>query len=448
MNNKTIFALATPYAQAAIHIIRISGPNSYKIVNSICKNKVIKKGYTIERNQVIDKKNKRIIDDVLLMKFVNPKSYTGEDLIEINCHGGIKIVNDIISLLTVSGAEQAQEGEFTKRAFFNNKIDLTQALAVDALVKSKNVYTHDSAMSSLLGKTSNLLKSIQLKLFDIIGRFEIGIDYPEYEEGNVIFENTLKDVTKIKNDLEEILKDSKRLIVSNDGIKIILVGKPNVGKSSLLNALINQERVLVSNISGTTRDVIEINLQIGNFNIKLLDTAGIHKAESKLEKLGIKKTLDAIKMADLVIVVLSAVNKISKEENNLIESLKQQNKDYLVVYNKKDLVKKNKQDLNKIFISAKNKEIIPLIKAIEKYLANKDFSYKNLSLLNNNWQIDLLAKAIVKLEEFINIVKKSPYLDILIEPIKEANEILLKIIGEIKDYDLLTEIFKTFCLGK
>lgn len=448
MNNKTIFALATPYAQAAIHIIRISGPNSYKIVNSICKNKVIKKGYTIERNQIIDKKNKRVIDDVLLMKFVSPKSYTGEDLIEINCHGGIKIVNDIITLLTISGAEQAQEGEFTKRAFFNNKIDLTQALAVDALVKSKNVYTHDSAMSSLLGRTSSLLKSIQLKLFDIIGRFEIGIDYPEYEEGNIIFENTLKDVIKIKNNLEEILKDSKRLIISNDGIKIILVGKPNVGKSSLLNALINQERVLVSNISGTTRDVIEIDLQIGNFNIKLLDTAGIHKAESKLEKLGIKKTFDAIKMADLVIIVLSAVNKISKEENDLISSLKQQNKDYLVVYNKKDLVKKNKQDSNKIFISAKNKEIIPLIKAVEKYLANKDFSYKNLSLLNNNWQIDLLAKAIVKLEEFISIVKKSPYLDILIEPIKEANEILLKIIGEIKDYDLLTEIFKTFCLGK
>lgn len=448
MNNKTIFALATPYAQAAIHIIRISGPNSYKIVNSICKNKVIKKGYTIERNQIIDKKNKRVIDDVLLMKFVSPKSYTGEDLIEINCHGGIKIVNDIITLLTISGAEQAQEGEFTKRAFFNNKIDLTQALAVDALVKSKNVYTHDSAMSSLLGRTSSLLKSIQLKLFDIIGRFEIGIDYPEYEEGNIIFENTLKDVIKIKNNLEEILKDSKRLIISNDGIKIILVGKPNVGKSSLLNALINQERVLVSNISGTTRDVIEINLQISNFNIKLLDTAGIHKAESKLEKLGIKKTFDAIKMADLVIIVLSAVNKISKEENDLISSLKQQNKDYLVVYNKKDLVKKNKQDSNKIFISAKNKEIIPLIKAVEKYLANKDFSYKNLSLLNNNWQIDLLAKAIVKLEEFISIVKKSPYLDILIEPIKEANEILLKIIGEIKDYDLLTEIFKTFCLGK
>lgn len=448
MNNKTIFALATPYAQAAIHIIRISGPNSYKIINSICKNKIIKKGYTIERNQIIDKKNKRIIDDVLLMKFVNPKSYTGEDLIEINCHGGIKIVNDIITLLTVSGAEQAQEGEFTKRAFFNNKIDLTQALAVDALVKSKNVYTHDSAMSSLLGKTSSLLKSIQLKLFDIIGRFEIGIDYPEYEEGNIIFDNTLKDVIKIKNSLEEILRDSKRLIVSNDGIKIILVGKPNVGKSSLLNALINQERVLVSNISGTTRDVIEINLQIGNFNIKLLDTAGIHKAESKLEKLGIKKTLDAIKIADLVIVVLSAINKISKEENDLIESLKQKNKDHLVVYNKKDLVKKNKQDLDKIFISAKNKEITPLIKAIEKYLVNKDFSYKNLSLLNNNWQIDLLAKAIVKLEEFITTVKQSPYLDILIEPIKEANEILLKIIGEIKDYDLLTEIFKTFCLGK
>lgn len=448
MINKTIFALATPFAQAAIHIIRISGPNSYKILNSICKNKVLKKGYTIERNQIVDKKNKRVVDDVLLMKFISPKSYTGEDLIEINCHGGIKIVNDIISLLTVSGAEQAQEGEFTKRAFFNNKIDLTQALAVDALVKSKNVYTHDSAMSSLLGKTSTLLKSIQLKIFNIIGRFEIGIDYPEYEEGNVIFENTLKDVIKIKNNLEEILKDSKRLIVSNDGIKIILVGKPNVGKSSLLNALINQERVLVSNISGTTRDVIEINLKIGNFNVKLLDTAGIHKAESKLEKLGIKKTFDAIKIADLVIVVLSATNKISKEESNLIESLKQKNKDYLIVYNKKDLLKKSEQDSNKIFISAKNKEIISLIKSIEKYLSSKDFSYKNLSLLNNNWQIDLLAKAIVKLEEFISIVKKSPYLDILIEPIKEANEILLKIIGEIKDYDLITEIFKTFCLGK
>lgn len=448
MINKTIFALATPFAQAAIHIIRISGPNSYKIINSICKNKVLKKGYSIERNQIIDKKNKRVIDDVLLMKFVSPKSYTGEDLIEINCHGGIKIVNDIISLLTISGAEQAQEGEFTKRAFFNNKIDLTQALAVDALVKSKNVYTHDSAMSSLLGKTSNLIKSIQLKIFDIIGRFEIGIDYPEYEEGNVIFNNTLKDVTKIKNNLEEILKDSKRLILSNQGIKIILVGKPNVGKSSLLNALINQERVLVSNISGTTRDVIEINLQIGNFNVKLLDTAGIHKAESKLEKLGIKKTFDAIKMADLVIVVLNAANKISKEEISLIESLKQKNKDYLIVYNKKDLIKKGEQDPNKIFISAKNKEIMSLIKSIEKYLSSKDFSYKNLSLLNNNWQIDLLAKAIVKLEEFISIIKKSPYLDILIEPIKEANEILLKIIGEIKDYDLLTEIFKTFCLGK
>lgn len=447
--NKPIYALATPYATGAIHIIRISGFNIYKLLNKITKLPIKKEGFKIQRNQIIDKKSKKIIDDVLLMKYVSPKSYTGEDLIEINCHGSIHIANEIMNLLECNGIELATPGEFTRRAFLNKKIDLNQAASIDLLIKTKNNITRDLALHSLLGDSSKKIKKIQFDLFKIIGGFEVIIDYPEYENEIFDFKKIKNDIKKINNEIVNLISSSSKILAINDGIKIAIIGKPNVGKSSLLNALVKQDRALVSNIAGTTRDIVEVNALIENFNVILLDTAGIHKHRSQLEKKGIKKTYKIIKDANLIIFLTDIKNKLDTNEKTIIKKLNLWKKDYIVCYNKKDLIKKNDKKIIKliddcVIISAKKNDIESLLLAIQKKLKNYYFD----NLVSSKWQLNLLNLVNKNLIDFDKTIDKNPYVDILIDYLKKANENLLKILGEIQDYDLMDEIFKYFCLGK
>lgn len=451
--NKLIVALATPYAMGAIHIIRVSGPNVYQKLNKICQKTIVKKGYSIEHNRIIDFKTKRIIDDVLLMKFVAPKSYTGQDLIEINCHGSIDIAKEIIDqVITYCDAELASPGEFTKRAFLNNKIDLNQASAIDLFIKTKNYYVRNLAINSLIGKPSVELENIRLEIFKLIGKFEVGIDYPEYEEGLIDYKNVTLQIKNIISKLQTIKSNSEKILSTSNGIKIALVGRPNVGKSSLLNSFLKENKAIVSNIAGTTRDVIEANVQMNKFDVTFLDTAGIRNHFSQLEKQGIKKTYETIKKADLVLLVCLATQNMHAEEKNLINFLEKNEKKYILCFNKKDLVKSKTKisilEKQGILISAKKNNIDKLVIYIEDFLKKNTFSNINNSLLISSWQISYLEKAIQKLKEFQSSMLDAPYLDILVEPLKEANELLLKILGKINDYDLMNEIFKNFCLGK
>ncbi|WP_052664015.1 tRNA uridine-5-carboxymethylaminomethyl(34) synthesis GTPase MnmE [Mycoplasmoides alvi] len=451
--NKLIVALATPYATGAIHIVRVSGFNVYNKLNKICAKTITRKGYSIQRNQIIDQKTKKIIDDVLLMKFVSPKSYTGEDLIEINCHGSVDVAKEIINqIIMYCDAELAEPGEFTKRAFLNKKMDLNQAASVDLFIKTKNKYVRDSIVNSLLGKSSFELEKIQQKIFNLIGNFEIGIDYPEYEEGIVQFDIVKNQIKSMIKKLKKIETNSSKILEINNGIKIALVGKPNVGKSSLLNSFLNKNKAIVSSIAGTTRDVIEANVQLDNFDVTFLDTAGIRNHYSYLEKEGIKRTYATIDSADLIILVCSATEGVTKDEENILKYLNNNKKGYIICFNKKDLInsKTKIQLLSKqgLLISAKEKNIDNLVKQIQKYLEANLFNELNVSLLSSNWQINYLIKTIESLMLFQGSLDKTPYLDVLVEHLKAANEFLLKILGKLTDYNLMDEIFKNFCLGK
>lgn len=450
MSNKPIFALATPYAMGAIHVIRVSGFNIFKILNRICSKPIVKKGFCIERNRIVNKKEKRIIDDVLLMKYVAPKSYTGEDLIEINCHGSIHIVNEIAAILQAIGIQPATPGEFTKRAFLNQKLDLNQSAAVDLLVKTPNRYVRDFAVNTLLNSEKKEIDKLQNKLFKLIAKFEIAIDYPEYEEAEINFALLRKEILEIQKNLQNIYNDSNKVLATNKGIKIAIIGKPNVGKSTLLNALLKKDRAIVSNVAGTTRDVIEANIEIGPFSAILLDTAGIHKHRSQLEQKGIKKTLSTIKDSDLVIFLTHARTRVLDiDESEIIANLKKWKKDFIHCVNKSDLLKNNQQnDRNLVFISAKNKQINPLIDAIIKKLELSTVKHQEKYIIVDKWQLALLKQGIEKLDNFLKILSNESYVDLLIEPLKETNDILLKILGKLEDYDLMDEIFKNFCLGK
>jgi tRNA modification GTPase len=301
MFGNTITALATVPMNGAIHIIRVSGIDTYKILSTITKKKIKKAGYSIERAMIYDQQT--VIDDVLLMKFVSPKSFTGEDLIEINCHGGLFIANKIISLLIKNGVSLAKNGEFTKLAFMNKKLNLNQANAINNLIKSTSEKGIEFAHNGLNTETNKKLEELCDILFRLIGQIEVNIDYPEYDDiQKYIKEDVIGRLEAINEMIKLIVSNSKDMIKHVEGYNIAIIGKPNAGKSSLLNALLNEDKAIVSNISGTTRDIVEGKINIKGLNFNILDTAGIKEhTSSKLEKIGIKKTIDSLDKADIII---------------------------------------------------------------------------------------------------------------------------------------------------
>ena len=439
---ETIVALATPPFKSALAIIRVSGDDSFDIVSK-CFNKDLRKvdKRTSYVGNIID--GDKVIDEVVLIAYKGPKSFTGEDLVEIMCHGSMLIANQIIKLLLAKGARLAERGEYTMRAYLHGRIDLVQAESVNDVINAQTEEAKALSLMSLEGETSSLINPIKTKIADLIALIEVNIDYPEYEDIEVA--NKEKIVTSIDEMIpiiDNLVSDGEKGKIIKDGVKVAIVGKPNVGKSSLLNALMGEEKAIVTEIAGTTRDIVEGDVNLNGIVLHLLDTAGIRESYDKVESIGINKAKETINEAELVIVVLDASRELDDEDKEILELSKDKNR--IIVYNKTDL-KKIEGDV--LSISALNKDITALKEEIYKVLGLSEESFKHPSL-NNARQIGLLRQARESLMDARSDALNDLGVDLISVSLMDAYTSILSITGENHDIDISKEIFSRFCVGK
>ena len=439
MLTDTIAAIATPLQAGAISIIKISGEKSLECVSNIFSKDLYKlKANTITYGHIYDQD--KIIDEVLVSIFKSPNSYTKEDVVEINCHGGVYVTQKVLALLLAQGCRLALPGEFTQRAFLNGRIDLTQAEAANDLILAQNEYSSLQAISSLKGSVTKILEPLISEILNVIATLEVNIDYPEYDDVTVLSNDlVLPLVTDWQNTLQKIISEAELGRVLKEGVKTVIIGKPNVGKSSLFNALIKEDKAIVTNIEGTTRDWVEGIVRLQNVTLHLIDTAGLRNTYDIVEQIGIDKTKQAIAEAELIIMVISE-DTISHEEQEVLDSFVE--RPHIIVNNKADL-KKGKH-LN---ISALNQEITPLIEKIEE-LFHETAQVMDISVLNNERQIGLAKQAFNALNQAEEALKDQYQLDLVLIDLEEAYYSLKEILGETSRDDLLDTLFKNFCLGK
>lgn len=445
----TIAAISTSLGIGAISIIRVSGKESINIVNSIFKGVDLTKAksHTIHYGFIVEKDNK--IDEVLVSILKAPKTFTREDIVEINCHGGITTTNKVLELLLFNGCRLAMPGEFTKRAFLNGRIDLREAESVMDLINSKTELSRKIAINGLTGNTSKMIKEIRDNIIELISNIEVNIDYPEYEDIEVVTLDKIKNkLPQIKKSLSNILLESKNGKIIKEGINTVIVGKPNVGKSSLLNALLEEEKAIVTDIAGTTRDVVEGNVNIGGIYLKISDTAGIRETNDIIEQKGVDKSLSLIEDSDLVLFVLNNNEILSKEEEEILNKIK--NKPYVIIINKVDL--ENKliiEDENIVKISVKDNINIDLLKnKIKKLFDLEQIETKDMNYITDALSIANIKKCIELIEVVEKNVENSEYIDLIEIDIKEIWNLLGKVIGETYEEEMIDELFKRFCLGK
>ena len=446
----TIAAISTALGVGAISIIRVSGTNAINIVNKIFNKDLTKaKSHTIHYGYI--KNNEEIIDEVLVSVMLSPKTFTTEDIVEINCHGGISTTNKILELLLSNGARLAEPGEFTKRAFLNGRIDLTQAEGIMNLIDSKTEASRNMSIKQLTGSVSNLISKLRSDLIKIISNIEVNIDYPEYEDIEVITsDKILPDINKIKEKLKKILKNAENGKLLNVGINIGIIGKPNVGKSSLLNALLEEEKAIVTEIEGTTRDTVEGKFVLNGIVCNIVDTAGIRNTNDLVEAIGVSKSLEIIDKSDLIIFVLNNNEILSDEEKDLLKQIKSKNKKYIIVINKTDLSNKLeiKED-NIIKISIKeNIGLEDLKNKIIELFNLEEINTSDMTYLSNARSISLLKKSLNTIDEIINSINNNSPIDIIELDLKNVWQTLGEIIGETYTDELIDEIFARFCLGK
>ena len=386
----------------------------------------------------------KVIDEVVLAIYKGPKSFTGEDLVEIICHGSVLITNEIIELLIKFGARMATNGEYSSRAFLNNKIDLIQAEAINDVINSTTKEAKELSILSLKGKTSELILPIKTRIADVLSLIEVNIDYPEYEDIEVANkEHVISLVDELVPQIDTLVSNGQKGLIIKEGIKVALVGKPNVGKSSLLNALLGESKAIVTDIAGTTRDVVEGEINLNGVVLHLLDTAGIRDTGDKIENIGVTKSIETIKKADLAIVLLDASNELDKEDEEIIALCK--DVPHIVVYNKSD--KLDNKDDDKLYISALNNDISKLKDAIYQELGLKDETFKTPSL-NNVRQLGLLQNAKESLLRAKMDAEADLPVDLLSVSLMDAYNAILEILGEYNQRDISKEIFSRFCVGK
>ena len=446
--NDTIVAISTALGEGAISIIRVSGDDAIKIINPLFDGKDLEKAssHTINYGHIVY--NGEIIDEVLLSIMKAPKTYTKEDVIEINTHGSIAVVNKIMEILLLEGCRLAEPGEFTKRAFLNGRIDLTESEGVMDLINSETELTRKMAINELSGNVSRLITDTREDIISLISNIEVNIDYPEYEDIEVVTINKIREkVREIKEKLLKTLKLSEDGKILKDGIKTVILGKPNVGKSSLLNALLEEEKAIVTDVKGTTRDIVEGSILVGGVKLNLIDTAGVRKSNDIVEKIGIEKSLNLIDEAELVLLILDASCPLSEEDKYLLEKTK--DKKRIIIMNKIDLNLNNSYMDDVIKISAKNNEGIEDIKDAIKELFNVGtFMSKNLTFFTNVRQISLLKSAIKSLEDVEQGIKEEREIDMIEIDLKLVWEKLGDIIGANYTEELIDNLFSRFCLGK
>lgn len=452
----TICAISTAPGVGGIGIVRMSGKNCFEILNKIFRPKNNKseniKGYTMKYGNIVNFEGK-VIDEVLVSYFVEPKSYTTENMCEINSHGGIVVMNQILELCLEAGAELAEAGEFTKRAFLNGRIDLSQAEAVIDIINSKTDKEAKISLEQLKGNLSNEITDIRRQIISIMADIEATIDYPEYdieEVTNNRILNVLENVEEKLIKLEESFDNGKIL---RDGIKTAIIGRPNAGKSSLLNVILNEERAIVTDVEGTTRDTIEEYIQIEGIPLKIIDTAGIRNAKDEVEKIGVKKASQIAKDSDIIIAIFDITREFNEEDQEIIELIKSKNA--IIVLNKIDLnQEKNMQKLEKlnkpiIKLSTKTREgINDLYKEISKIYKLNEIANNGEIIVSNNRHKKLIRNAMANLQEAKSTILAKMPIDIISGNLREILEELGKITGETVSEDVINEIFSKFCLGK
>ena len=450
--NNTIAAISTNnVGVGAINIIRVSGMDAISIVSKIFSNKNFRDAetHTIHYGFIMEGKEK--IDEVLVMLMRAPRTYTKEDVVEINCHGGFVTTNKILELLLLNGASPAEPGEFTKRAFLNGRINLLEAESVSDLLESKTEAQSKMALNGLNGKTSNLIMELREKMAGLLANIAVNIDYPEYiDELQITKENITPVLTDIKNELETIVLEAQNGQFIRNGIKIAIIGRPNVGKSSLLNALLEEEKAIVTNISGTTRDIVEGSVNYKGILLEFIDTAGIRETTDIVEQIGVEKSKEQIDKSDITILVLNYNENLTEEDQELIRLL--DNKKSLIFINKIDLEQKLDLEIlsNNVIMGStlENKGIEELKEAIIKEFNLMDMSHKDLTYLSNTRQITLAKLALESINHVISENENDIPVDMLAIDIQLAWENLGKIIGEYYEDELVDNIFSRFCLGK
>ncbi len=450
--DKTIACISTNnIGTSAINIVRVSGPEAIEIVSKIFSNPKFKTAPTHTIHYGFIKEEEKIIDEVLVMLMRAPKTYTLEDMVEINCHGGYQTTNKILELLLKNGAELAEPGEFTKWAFLNGRISMMEAESVADLIEAKTESQSKVALNGLTGKTTELIESLREKMSTLLANIEVNIDYPEYTDEYIVTkENITPVLTEIKNTLTEIIEESKNGLLIKNGIQIAIVGKPNVGKSSLLNALLEEEKAIVTDIEGTTRDIVEGSIIHKGIVLNFFDTAGIREAENIVEQIGVEKSKKMIEEKDMTILVVNNNEKLSEEEKKLLKEM--ESKEAIIFQNKIDLetkIEKINTTHPIIYGSTKTKEGIEKLKdKVIEIFGLKDMANKDLTYLSNARQISLAKLAKESIEHTIEENKKEIPIDMLAIDIQSAWENLGKMIGKYYEEELIDAIFSKFCLGK
>lgn len=449
--NDTICAISTALGVGAISIIRVSGDDAIDIVNKIFDKDLTKKeSHTINYGHIVYKGE--IIDEVMVSIMKSPKTFTKEDTIEINSHGGVAVTNKVLEILLLEGARLAEPGEFTKRAFLNGRIDLVEAESIMDLIESKTETSRKLAISGMEGKVSKLVKNIIDNLVKVNANIEVNIDYPEYEDIEIVTKEKIEEMSKyINKELTKLLNESENGKLIKDGINTLILGRPNVGKSSILNKLIEEDKAIVTSVAGTTRDIVEGQIRVNGILLNIIDTAGVRETEDIVEKIGVEKSLSLINDADLIILVFNNNEKLTDEDKKLLEYTKEKKR--IIVINKIDL--ENNLDISNL----KNERIVKISALKDSGIENlkneindmfnlEEINLGDFTYLSNSRQISLVKKAVEISKNLEDALNNDVPIDLLEIDIKEICEILGEIIGESYDDKLIDTLFSNFCLGK
>ena len=449
--NDTICAISTALGVGAISIIRVSGDEAIDIVNKIFDKDLTKKeSHTINYGHIVY--NGEIIDEVMVSIMKSPKTFTKEDIVEINSHGGVAVTNKVLEILLLEGARLAEPGEFTKRAFLNGRIDLVEAESIMDLIESKTETSRKLAISGMEGKVSNLVKNIIDNLVKVNANIEVNIDYPEYEDIEIVTKEKIEEMSKyINKELTKLLNESENGKLIKDGINTLILGRPNVGKSSILNKLIEEDKAIVTSVAGTTRDIVEGQIRVNGILINIIDTAGVRETEDIVEKIGVEKSLSLVNDADLIILVFNNNEKLTDEDKKLLEYTKEKKR--IIVINKIDL--ENNLDISNL----KNERIVKVSALKDSGIENlkneindmfnlEEINLGDFTYLSNSRQISLVKKAVEISKNLEDALNNDVPIDLLEIDIKEICEILGEIIGESYDDKLIDTLFSNFCLGK
>lgn len=447
----TICAISTALGVGAISIIRVSGDEAIDIVNKIFDKDLTKKeSHTINYGHIVY--NGEIIDEVMVSIMKSPKTFTKEDTIEINSHGGVAVTNKVLEILLLEGARLAEPGEFTKRAFLNGRIDLVEAESIMDLIESKTETSRKLAISGMEGKVSKLVKNIIDNLVKVNANIEVNIDYPEYEDIEIVTKEKIEEMSKyINKELTKLLNESENGKLIKDGINTLILGRPNVGKSSILNKLIEEDKAIVTSVAGTTRDIVEGQIRVNGILLNIIDTAGVRETEDIVEKIGVEKSLSLVNDADLIILVFNNNEKLTDEDKKLLEYTKEKKR--IIVINKIDL--ENNLDISNL----KNERIVKISALKDSGIENlkneindmfnlEEINLGDFTYLSNSRQISLVKKAVEISKNLEDALNNDVPIDLLEIDIKEICEILGEIIGESYDDKLIDTLFSNFCLGK